>query len=99
MSMAHGLGYFFRALNIQRDMMTDSVRMELELNTYLGLGRLLSSFSHMDTGAIRDVPESCFAWRPGRWPGVTTGVLMDCILYSHQYFNLLQLCSNYLLCP
>jgi len=51
----------------------DSVRIELELNTYLGLGRLLTSFTHMDTGAIRVVPEFCFAWGPGRWPGVTAG--------------------------
>lgn len=75
--------------------MRHSVRMELEPNTYLGLGTLLSSFMHMDTGAIRVVPESCFAWRPGRWTGVTTGVLMDCMCCSHQYFQLLQLCFNY----
>lgn len=98
MSVAHGLGYFFRSLNIQRDMMRDNVRMELELNTYLGFGRLLSSFTHMDTGALRVVPESCFAWRPGRWPGVTTEVLMDHVCSSHQYFYLLQLCSNSLSC-
>lgn len=63
----HGtwLRLFFRTLNIQKDIMRDSVRKELDFNTCFRLGRLLSSFTCMNTEAIRVIPESCFAWQPG----------------------------------
>lgn len=70
---------------MQRERMRDIVRMELVLNTYLRLEGYLSGFMHLDSGAILIEPEPCFAWRPGRWPRVTSGMLMNQVS-CHRYF-------------